>query len=396
MGRKTSIFLMILMLMTLSMIPQSMNGNIVRADPTNQELMDEMINIKNQMQGVEQNLTLLLNSIYLVIGYDGINSTIYADMMNLTNQIDSLNFSNIAELDARLDMLDDMISNINDRIGYPMSKPDATIYDDLSLILDGLTYNNNGVRYWALKNQSGVPYLQILGENQQLIANYQLSMNSTFLEELEDAQKSITSNANVQTQEIKESQGGTYMIALITLILILFFVAWKLYLKERFFPSSNPGFKKPANEGFGKPGCFGDPNECNPDINPNCSACKWLTKCKAACVRNEANGTGQTLSGLEAERDPQGNILAIYDEGERIDTPQCFGREYDPQTNRDCQECAINEFCAEQLNKNMQRVNIPPMRPSYQQQGMQQSGRRITPTRSTVGPSFGEDILQDF
>lgn len=394
--KKTSIFLMILMLLTLSMIPQSMNGNTVKADPTNQELMDKMINIQNQLQGVEQNLTELLEKISLAIGYVGTNESIYSDLQNLTNQIDNLNFTNLAELDARLDMLDDMLSNINDRIGYPLSKPDATIYEDLSLILDGLTYDNNGVRYWALKNLSGVPYLQILGENQQLIANYQLSLNATFLKELEDAQKSLSANAQAQTQEIKDSQGGTYMIALITLILILFFVAWKLYLKERFFPSANPGFKKPANEGFGKPGCFGDPNECNPDVNPNCSSCKWLTKCKAACVRNESGMSGLSMGGLDAERDAQGNIMAIYDEGERIDVPPCFGREYDPQTNKDCQECAINEFCEEQISKNMQRINIPPMKQNYQQPTIPPQGRRITPTRTTVGPSFGEDILQDF
>ena len=407
MRNRLSIFLIILTLFTLTMAPNVIDnkGTTVKAAYTNDDIYNMTEDIYDALIALQDWLDDFEDDLNDSLGYNGKNSSIFIDLKNLTgqvdnlsNQVNNLDYATLENLTIRLDIIDDIISNINDRLGYPMSDPDATIYDDLSYILDGLTYENDGTRFWLLKNVSGVPHLQILGQNQQLIADYQISMNSTFIDGLDGAVGDINSNTEIQADSIKDGQGGTYTLVLILLIIVLFFIAWKLYLKERFFPSNNSGFNKPSNEGFGKPSCFGDPNECNPDYNPNCASCRWLQKCQAACIRNDMNEENPSARGIDVERDGQGNIIALYDEGERINLPSCFGKEYDPQTNRDCQECAINDYCAEQLNKNMQNmqqrpVSIPPMQKQYKQQP---PSRRITPARGAVGPSFGEDILQDF
>ena len=378
MKRKTCVLFLVLTLVTLS----TLISTTAKADPDLNDIMNKLISIEERLSAIENST-----------GYNE-TATLKQSISEIQNTLNELDFSNLNEVNDRLDMLDEYVRKINDRLGYPDSKPDSTVYNDISLLLDGLTYKKDGITYWLLKNITGTPNMQILAENQQLIANYQISMNNSLSKDITDAKEDVKSNTALIGIDIKDNQGGTYILALLTLLLIAFFIAWKLYLKEKFFPSSNPGFRKQTNEGFGRPGCFGDSNEFDPGNNPNCGSCKWINKCKIAVMRGDT-GEQNMETGLEVERDPGGNIKTIYDEGEVVDLPQCFGNEYDPQKNQDCRECAIGEYCAEQLTKNLQkRINVPPMQQTYRAQT--QSSRRIVPTRGAVGSTFGEDILDEF
>jgi ACT domain-containing protein len=388
MKRKICILFLSLMLFSLAMSTQV--GAV-----ENEDLDEKLDIVLGRLDDVVDFIALLeLRVIALEnsIGYNE-TATLRQDMDNLSSMLNNLNLTDLNEIDIRLEQIETFVGRINMRLGYPMSKPDATLYDDLSYILSLLTYEEDGIVLPILKNITGASNLKILALNQQSIYNQQNTSIAILTNTMDMHVDDIQNSARTLAQEIKDGQGGTYMVALLTLIVIMFLVSWKLYLKDKFFPDDGKNMRRPDDGGFGKPSCFGDPSEFNPGYNPNCSSCKWINKCKAVVLRGDVSDKSERGT-IEAEKDADGNIRAIYDEGNPIDIPQCFGKEYDPQTNKDCQECAINELCAEQLSNNLQkRVNVPPMQQSYR---VQTPPRRQVPARASVGTTFGEDILDAF
>lgn len=388
MKRKICIFFLSMMLLTLAISTQVGAVDNEDLDEKLDEVLDRLDDVVDFLAILEGRITDLENS----IGYNA-TATLREDMESLNAMLGNLNLTDLSELNVRLEQIETFVGRINMRLGYPMAKPEATIYDDLSYILSLLTYEENGLVLPILKNVTGSSNLKILAMNQQSIYDQQNASLSILSNKMDTSVDNILSNARTLAREIRDGQGGPFWIGVITLIIIAFFVAWKLFLKERFFSSNDTGYKKIDNQGFGKPSCFGDPNEFNPGYNPNCSPCKFINKCKAAVLRGDV-GEQEAGSSINAERDADGNITAIYDEGSPISVPQCFGREYDPETNRDCQECAINDYCEEQLQKTAERrINVPPMQQNYR---AQTPPRRQTPARGAVGTTFGEDILNDF
>jgi hypothetical protein len=401
----------IIMLMSFTLAPQAIDQHqfFVKADQTDDlvnktynntqdisesinETQQMIIDLTNKITDLFENLTVRMDSNYTELA--SLVNNVNNEIQNLDQSIQDLNFSGIEGLETRLDIIDDMVSDINDRLGYPTNKPDATLYDDLSLILDGLTYEGNGTRLWLLKNASGVPHLQILGKNQQTIADYQIKMNSSLQENINLKGNDVKQRIGVEANSVSNDIGGVGNLVIFLLILIGFFIAWKLFLKERFFPSVNPGgeFPNPDTGGYGKPSCFGDPNVVDPGENPNCASCKWLPKCQATAIRNSATEEPE----LVPEYDDKGNLIAIYDGGDQIDLPSCFGRECDPERKQDCRECAIVDICKNQTEKNMKnRVNIPE-RPRRREQSFSQGGISRPSRKPSVGASFREDILDDF
>ena len=364
------------------------NSTTVRADPTLSDIMD----------GINQTITKLdtLRDIVMDIG-KGNSTGMKAILENLTNITSNMNSLNITTITTRLNIIDDMVTDLNRRLGYNISDPDATVYKDLSLILDGLSYEKDGIRYWLLKNVSGVPHLQILGENQQLLADYQLGMNSTLQSALTDAQTNINSHSDIKASDV---QGGVSLLAeiIIILLIILFvIVLWKFFVKEKKDKQSEFRERMEMSKArTGRPKCFGDPNQFDPEGNPNCGQCNWTGKCQSAVIRNtkQSKEIEKPGEGIEASYDEDGNIAQITDEGESIELPECFGLEFNPRKNRDCRDCAINELCGEQMAKSQGgKIKIPAQPAKRQQAQQRRSSSGLVMGSQAAGP---EDILKDY
>jgi len=361
-------------------------------EPTNQEIMDQLNIIYDKLENITARMDSLNNSTQQSIEY-------------INESIDDLNFSSVTTLQTRLEIIDDMVTQIDTRLGYPSSKPDANIYDDLSLILDGLTFENNGTRQWLLKNDSGRPYIQVLGENQQIIAEYQLTQTDAINTSIGNAQESILDKQNTRINDVLGAIGTNFWVIIVVLIIGIFFIAWKFFLQNMFAQqtSGRPmqafgADGRPNLEGAGRPQCFGDPNKFDPGNDPDCVSCPWVGKCQTAVMRELPAEAGGRETAMEPKYDYNGNIVAILDEGQPIQLPGCFGREYDPN-NRDCQECAIKAFCSKQQQKN-QQIQAPPQ-PQPQQQspavrspGYSRRGMHAQQQRTTQGG--GSNILDAF
>jgi hypothetical protein len=344
---------------------------------------------------MDMNLTILRTIVQDIAM--GNSTSMKAILQNLTSIESNMTILNITTLTTRLDIIDDMVTDMNRRLGYNISDPDATVYKDLSLILDGLSYEKDGIRYWLLKNVSGVPHLQILGENQQLLADYQLGMNSTFKSALEEAQSNINSHSDVKASDV---QGGVSLLAEIIIVLIIILVAivlWKFFVKEKKDKESEFRERMEMSKArTGRPKCFGDANQFDPEGNPNCGQCNWSGKCQSAVIRNtkQPKEIERPGEGIEVAYDGDGNVAQINDEGEQIELPECFGLEYNPRRNRDCRECAINEICGEQTAKSQGgKIKIPAQPQKRQQTQQRRSSSGLMMGSQTAGP---EDILKDF
>ena len=372
------------------------NNTTVKADPSLSDISDQINQTLARINDLNMNLTILRTIVQdIAIGNSTGMRTILNNLSDIQNNMTVLN---ITTLVTRLNIIDDMVTDLNHRLGYNISDPDASVYKDLSLILDGLSYEKDGVRYWLLKNVSGVPHLQIIGENQQLLADYQMGMNSTLTTALTDAQTNINSHSDEKASDV---QGGVSLLAeIIIILLIVMFavVAWKFFIKER--KDKEEGFRERmemSKAKTGRPRCFGDANQFDPEGNPNCGQCNWIGKCQTAVIRNTKSSkeVERPGEGIEASYDDEGNITEIADEGEPIEMPECFGMEFNPRKNKDCRECAINQLCGEQTSKSQSGKIKIPAQPTKRQQTQQ----RRSPSGLTMGAQAAagpEDILKDF
>jgi hypothetical protein len=287
-----------------------------------------------------------------------------------------------------------------------MTEPNATIYDDLTLLLEGLTYESGGSVQWLLKNDTGHPYIQILGENQvtlnENLDNKTKTLQDELQDDIENSKEDILSRINTKTTEVLGSVGTNFWIIIILLIIGIFFLAWKFFLQQRFavqasgrpMQSFGPD-GRPNIDNSGRPSCFGDANKFDPGNDPDCVSCPWLQKCQTAIIRETQMGGGAPMTNLEPRYDYAGNIIAIMDDGQPMKLYGCFGREYDPN-NPDCQECVVQQFCAEQKQKN-QQIQAPPQPQPMQGRSNMPTGRRgRSPQMQTTSGQQSMDIMNEF
>jgi hypothetical protein len=370
----------------------SVSGLVTTAqadDPTTQELMDYLVGLNSKLDNI-------------TVKIDALNSSVVTAFYYVNGSINDINFTGVNSLSTDLEIISHELADIQKRLGYPITKPDASIYDDLTFILDGLTYQTQGGVKWLLKNDTGYPYMTVLGENQRYIAEYQLNQTSILKKEVGTATTEIKANTNAAKNDILGSIGSNFYLLIIVLIIALFLLAWKFYLQQRFAQktSGRPLNRfnadgRPNFEGSGRPACFGDQNKFDPGNSPDCVSCPYVNKCQTAIVR-DLPMDGEEPQGMSAAMKPRydyaGNIVAVFDAGQPINLPACFGKEYD-QNNADCQECAVNTFCAEQQQR-PKNIAVPPQPKMARQQ---QNNRRGSAGRQwQVQGRSTPNILSDF
>jgi hypothetical protein len=391
--RCTKTLVMIFGMLVLFSATMSVSDNRGMAKADQLSDISDMLNATMvKLNNIEMNLSIL-KDITIDLA-NGNTTSIRMILQNLTSIQSNMTILNITTLTTRLDIIDDMVTDLNSRLGYNISNPDATVYKDLSLILDGLSYTNNGIRYWLLKNVSGVPHLQILGENQQLMADYQLSMNQTFLNNLEQATTDINLYSEQKSKDVQGSNGFLADIIIVLIIILIAIIIWKFFLKEKKDKEHEFRERMEMSKGHtGRPKCFGDSNQFDPETNQNCNQCNWIAKCQSAVVRNtKTKEIEKPGDGIETIYDDDGNITEITDEGETIEIPECFGVEFNPRKNRDCRDCAINEFCGEQTQKNIGGKIKIPQQPKKLTSSTRKASGLVMASQAT-GP---EDVLADF
>lgn len=365
-------------------IPQAVTAD----EPTNQELLD----LLNELDDELDNITAQI---------DQMNNNTTDNMQYLNESINDINFTGVNNLGTDLEIISHELADIQERLGYPMTEPNATVYDDLTLILEGLTYESGGSVQWLLKNDTGYPYIQVLGQNQEVIAEYQVNQTETLTNEIQESESDVKSKMGTEISAALGSIGTNFWLLVVLLIIALFLLAWKFFLQSMFAQQASSSGRpmqmmgdngRPNFDGSGRPACFGDPNKFDPGNDPDCVSCPWVQKCQTALLRDMPEEGGQPMTTMKPKYDYAGNIVAILDDGQPIQLPGCFGREFDPN-NQDCQECAINSFCAQQQQKN-QQIQVPPQPQSRSRQ--QPMGRRGSNPQPQGTAQAGSGILNEF
>lgn len=355
--------------------------------PTNEELMAVLNELTQKIDNITIHIEALDNQ--TADNFEDINET-----------LNNVNFTGVTNLGTDLEIISHELADIQERLGYPMNEPNATIYDDLTLLLEGLTYEDGGSVQWILKNDTGQSQIVVLRDNQLQLGNNQVHLQNRtedIEETIEESEGDVKSAIRSNIDEVLGSNGTNLALLVVLLIIGLFFIAWKFFLQQRFAveTAGRPTQQftpegRPNIEGAGRPACYGDANKFDPGNDPDCVSCPWVNKCQATILRNSENEPEQ--SGFDPKYDYNGNIVAILSEGQPIQLPPCFGKDFD-RGNRDCQQCAIAEMCMQQQQKNKQ-IQAPPQPTADQQMPSRNISRRGAPIGNSAAGS--DDILSQF
>ena len=399
---KTAVFGCILIMLVGSLMVPTINADdqyIIdeinqHIDDTTNVILSDLVSIYDDISDV----TTALDGLLDLLGegnFTADNATLYDKLEIIKASIDGLElgsgFDN-ATIEQRLNQIDDDLIRIEDTLGYSnLDVDNYNLRSDLENIRSGLIYTVGEEDRWLLKNSSGFPSIAIIGENQVALADKMDNNTIALLEEMGYTVTTLEGSTGAAINSATSGIGSTYTLALICVILLLFWIAWSLFLKPRFFPSfgetGGSSYPPPSSmsSNSGRPECFGDSNTFNLQMNPNCPSCSWVNKCEAATVR------GQTPS-IEVKYDAEGNVAQVYDEGDPVQLPSCFGEEFN-MANVDCAECLVNEICAQQLKRNAQQINIPqmPQQPFGQPRQTQQQ-----PSQFAQQAASPESILNDY
>jgi hypothetical protein len=381
---------------TYSTVNDSEIGFTARAD-TNQTL-SQMWNTINQ---TKSNITMikdLVQQIYTVLGtlnLSNAHTNLFKEILEIQHNISDLNFStDNTSLVFRLDMIENALETLTLRMGYnESSNPNVfNVKADFDRLYNALYFTEDGLHFFpVLKDSSGKNTLKTIGDNQIALGN----KSDNIVAKIDTATEDINDHASAQAGILSSNIGGVNTFVIIILILLIIFLLWVAVIKPRYFPSYGeppksefegaPPWYRAVEPATGRPTCFGDENTFNPEQDKQCQKCQWMNKCEATVMRRET-------PDLEIKRDVKGNVVEITDDGEPIELPGCFGKEFDP-SNPDCMDCLVNKHCTEQLemNRQMPQITIPPMRPQRQQQP-QPTGQRV---RGAAGLS-AESVLGDF
>jgi hypothetical protein len=353
----------------------------------------------NTINQTKSNITMikdLVQQIYTILGtlnFTNAHTNLFNEILEIQHNINDLNFStDNTSLIFRLDMIENALETLTLRMGYnESSNPNVfNIKADFDRLYNALYFTEDGLHFFpVLKDSSGKNTLKTIGDNQIALGN----KSDNIVTKINTATEDINDHTSAQAGILSSNIGGVNTFVLIILILLIIFLLWVAVIRPRYFPfygqppksefEGAPPWYRAVEPATGRPTCFGDENTFNPGQDKQCQKCQWMNKCEATVMRRET-------PDLEVRRDVKGSVVEITDDGEPIELPGCFGKEFD-QENPDCMDCLVNKHCIEQLelNRQMPQITIPPMK---QQRQQQQPGVR---QRSTSGIS-AESVLGDF